>query len=371
MISENKVVREKPIPEEKTKLVKEISDKMKESRTVLIASCKGLPGKQFHDIKKKLRGKADFQVAKKSALERAIDGVDKGAIKNLKKEVGADVVIFFSDMNPFELSGLLSDSQSPSKAREGDIAPADITIEPGPTELIPGPAISELGSVGLKVAVKDGKLEIQKGTVVAKEGDKIESKVAGVLAKLDIKPMKVGFLPIAAYDKEEDKVYVGIKIDKEGTLDELKDLIGKALGFAVNIDYVVKETITYFIAKASAEEKALEGLVEKGSGEKAEEFKAEESSGEEEKTEESVEGGEEKPAEVTEEKVAEEIAEEVKGEIKPVIPKSPETKTLGDKEDAAEKIAEEVKEEVKGVAEDIVEKEEEKTDDDKNTKEDA
>ena len=258
-----KVIREKPIPEEKTKNIKELADSMQKFRTVLLASCKGLPSKQYHDIKKKLRGKAEIKVAKKSSIERAIDEIEKGAIKNLKKELKADIVVFFSDMDPFELSALLSESQSPSKAKAGDIAPEDIKIEPGPTDLIPGPAISELGSVGLKVAVKDGKLEIMQGATVVKKGDTIKANVASVLAKLDIKPMRVGFIPLVAYDSKEDKIYADIKIDKEEALEELKELIKKALGFAVNINYSTRETIVYFIAKASAEEKALKNVIEK------------------------------------------------------------------------------------------------------------
>ena len=262
-MTKEKFVREKPIPEVKIRIVKELSEKMQKSRTVLLASCKGLPGKQFHEIKKKLRGKAEIRVAKISSVHKAIDSIERGTIKNLKSEVGADVVLFFSDMDPFELSGLLSDSQSPAKAKAGDIAPRNIEIEPGPTELIPGPAISELGSVGLKIIVKEGKLEIQRGAVVAKEGEVITPKVASVLGKLNIKPLKVGFIPLVAYDAKEDKIYLGIKVDKEAVLNELRDSVKKSLGFAVSIGYPTKETITYFISKAYNEAKALEIVARK------------------------------------------------------------------------------------------------------------
>ena len=261
MCAERKVTRKKTVSESKIKIVEEISEKIKSTRTTLIASCKNLPGEQFHEIKKSLRGKAEIKVAKKNIINRSIDNIEKGYIKNLKKELKADIVVFFSDLDPFELSALLSENQSPAKARLGDIAPDDIEIEPGPTELIPGPAISELSSVGLKVKVKEGKLEITRGAVVAKKGEKITAEVANVLGKLNMKPMKVGFIPIAAYDSKDDKVYIGIKIDKEETLETLKDFIKKALGFAINIDYATKETISYFIAKASTEEKALSKLV--------------------------------------------------------------------------------------------------------------
>ena len=109
--SSEKVVREKPIPEVKKEIIKELANNITTHRTVLIASCKGLPGRQFHDIKKKLRGKAEIKVAKKSAIFRAINEIEKGAVKNLKEKIGPDIVILFSDLDPFELSGFLADNQ--------------------------------------------------------------------------------------------------------------------------------------------------------------------------------------------------------------------------------------------------------------------
>lgn len=281
-------LRAKQIPEEKKKSVKELAEAMKNSKTVLIASMKGLPGGQFNSIKKKFRGKADLKVAKKNLIYRAIDDTGKGALQELKKNIDSDFVLFFSDLDAFELSGMLSDSQSPAKAKAGDLAPFDIEIEPGPTDLLPGPAISELSGVGLKVAVKEGKLEIIKGVVVAKEGKEITDKVAAVLGKLGIEPMRVGFLPVAAYDAKADKVYVGIKIDKQGIFDELKNLIKKALGFAINVEYATDKTISYFIAKAAREEKALQKFG------KPAEVKEEKAEGNKEEAAENAENSEEK-----------------------------------------------------------------------------
>jgi len=249
--------RKKEVPEYKLKLVKELADKIKKNKTVLIASTRKLPSSQFHEIKKNLRGKADIKVARKSAVVRAIEAVGKPGIAKLKDNVQADVAIFFSNLDAFELSGLLTDNQSPAKAKAGDIAPEDIKVEPGPTDLVPGPAISELGSVGLKVAVEGGKLAIKQPATIAKAGEEIKANVASVMAKLNIMPMKVGFEPLAAYDSTDDKVYVGIKIDKPGTLNDLRFAIGKARGFAINLAYVCKDTISSLIGKAAMQEKAI------------------------------------------------------------------------------------------------------------------
>lgn len=251
-----------PSPEKVAK-VKAVATRMKAHRTILLASCRSLPSRQFNDIRKKLRGHADVTMMKKTAAIRAIEATGNPALKELEQHLTADIAFFFSDMEPFELSAMLSENQIASKARAGDIAPENIEIQPGPTDLVPGPAISELSGVGLKVAVKEGKLEITKGAVVAKQGEAIKENVAAVLGKLGVSPMKVGFLPIAAFDSKDGKVYVGIVINKEKALEDLKDSIKKAIGFAVNVKYPTDQTVKFFLAKAGMEEKALTALYDK------------------------------------------------------------------------------------------------------------
>ncbi len=258
------IKKDKPVTvvsEAKKQVVKDLANLMQRNRTIMVASSKGLPGRQFNEIKKKMRGLAELRVAKKSAVMKAIESIEKGGIQNLKQNIESDYVVLFSDTEPFELSSILMDFQSSRRAKTGDIAPHDIEIEPGPTDLVAGPAISELGAVGLKVKVTEGKLEIIKGAIVVKSGESIKANVASVLGKLNVSPMKVGFIPIVAYDSKEDKVYSNLIIDKAGTLEQVRELIRKALGFAINIKYPTQKTIKYFITKAGREEKAIGKLI--------------------------------------------------------------------------------------------------------------
>ncbi|MDO8460190.1 MAG: 50S ribosomal protein L10 [Nanoarchaeota archaeon] len=260
-VQSKQVKREKPVPEYKLRLVKDILEKIKSNKTILVASTKGLPASQFQKIKKSLRGKSEVVIAKKSILLRAVDSAKNDSLSELNKYIGDNVALFFSNVDVFELSASLTENQVSTKARTGDIAPEDITIEPGPTDLIPGPAISELSGVGLKVAVEGGKLAIKQGATVTKKGEAINEKVAAVLGKLNILPMKVGFIPVAAYDAGSKKVFSSIRVDKKSTLENLRESISKGFGFAVNIGYTTKETVSYFIMKAANEARVLEQKV--------------------------------------------------------------------------------------------------------------
>ncbi|MBU2053269.1 MAG: 50S ribosomal protein L10 [Nanoarchaeota archaeon] len=250
--------RQNPIPESKKCAVKELTELIKSKKTIFLASIKNIPGSQFQEIVKKLRGKAIVKVPKKNIMFRAIDSSSDKSVQELKGQLTDSIAILFSDMDAFELASDLEESKSPAKAKAGQEAPLDIEIEAGMTELVPGPAISELGAVGLKTKVTQGKLEIIANKVIVKKGGKISQAVADVMSKLDIKPFSVGFITLAAFDTQKRKLYLGIKIDRAGALENLKSAYSKALPFAVEIGYPTEDTIKFLIGKGARHGKALE-----------------------------------------------------------------------------------------------------------------
>jgi large subunit ribosomal protein L10 len=245
--------RDAPIPEGKINRIKELTDLIKNKKTILIASIKNIPASQFQEIGKKLRGKAIIKVPKKSLIFRTLDSSGKDEIKKIKEHIQDNVAILFSDIDCFELASELMESKSPAKAKVGQEAPEDIEIQAGPTDLIPGPAISELGALGIQIQIDKGKINIKEPKVIVKKGEKISENAAGIMSKLDIKPFSIGFVPLSAFDSQEEKLYLNIKIDKAKTIEELKTAFGKALPFAVEIGYISKDTIGFMISKAGAE----------------------------------------------------------------------------------------------------------------------
>lgn len=242
------------------KTVEDLKNLIETKKTILIASIKNLPASQFQEISKKLRGKAIVKVPKKNLILRALDSSSKEAIKDLKEKLEDSIAILFSDLDSFELAGELSSNKSPAKAKAGQEAPEDIEVSAGPTDLVPGPAISELGALGIQIQIEKGKITIKEPRIIAKEGEKISSGAADVMNKLDIKPFSVGFIPLCAFDNEEGKFYSELKIDKEATLEELKTFYSKALSFAVEIGYSNENTIRFLIGKAGLHEKVLKNL---------------------------------------------------------------------------------------------------------------
>ncbi|MDP3986803.1 MAG: 50S ribosomal protein L10 [Nanoarchaeota archaeon] len=296
------------VSDRKIKQVSEIVGLIKERNTVLLVSIKDIPASQYQEIVKRFRDKAVVKVPKRSIISRALDSSDRENLKSLKNHVGDSTAVMFSDSDAYDISAELLNKKTPVRAKAGQIAPEDIIVQAGPTELIPGPAITELGALGIQIQIDKGKISIKEAKTIVKEGERISSAAADVMSKLDIKPFSIGFVPLAAFDAKEDKLYLNIEINKEETLEELKNAFGKALPFAVEIGYATSETIRFILAKAAAHGRALEKFETT-----AEEIKEEpkEEKAEESVKEENSEGG---PVENTEEKNPEDSQNKQEGE---------------------------------------------------------
>ena len=247
--------KETHVSEVKRQKVKELAEQMKR-KTVMVISIKSLPSAQFQDIKKKLRGKANIQVVKKSLVNFALDDSGIKELKDLVPHVDDSTAMLFSDEDAFVISGILADEKSPAKAKAGQIAPCDIEVKAGPTELVPGPDISALSAVGLAPKVESGKIAIMQDKVIVKEGREITEILASIMAKLDIIPFEVGIKPIAAF--MDGKIYADIEIDKEATLAELEESFGRATAFAVEMGIVNDSTIDFIIRRAGVEGKVID-----------------------------------------------------------------------------------------------------------------
>ncbi|MEK6817299.1 MAG: hypothetical protein AABX80_00710, partial [Nanoarchaeota archaeon] len=129
------------------------------------------------------------------------------------------------------------------------------------TELMPGPAVSELSAMGIKIQIDKGKIAIKEPKIIAKKGEKISQGAADLLSKLDIKPFKIGFIPLCSFDNKEKIFYSEIKIDREGTIGKLKTAYARALPFAIEIGYSTKDTIKFLIGKAGMQGKTIAKLI--------------------------------------------------------------------------------------------------------------
>jgi large subunit ribosomal protein L10 len=358
------------IQQKKLKEVEEIKNLASKYSVLGLVDMTNLPSLQLQRMRQQLRDTLFLKMAKKRLIRIALDQLkDKENIKEFNDKLKGEAALIFTNENPFKLAKLLGKETSSAPAKAGQEAPNDIISPAGPTNFTPGPVIGELGQLGIKTEVKDGKIAIKEDKLLVKEGEVIDRKAADILSRLGVEPMQVGLNLIAAYEKGIVYLKDILSVDEESYINNLKQLGLDSFNLAMHIGYTTKDTINQLIQKAFrdsndlAESKDIvtsesikkelakvdkEAEVLKGKlnievsetkkeqvKEKVEEPKKEEPKKEEIKKEPTEEKVEEKKEEISKEEPKEEIKQEVK-ETKEItteeLLKEAEEETKEDKE---------------------------------------
>ncbi len=253
--------KEARVSEKKLSTVKEMVGYILNNNTITISSMRGTPSSQFQRIRKILKARGVIiKVVKKNVMAKAIEASKKAGIESLAQYLEEGSAILFSQLDPFELAGILADSMKEAKARAGQRAPYDIMIESGPTDIPAGPMITELSNAGLKVGVDSGRISIRDASTIVKRDEKISENVANILSMMNIFPFRTGLEPIAAYDSREKSVLTGININKKEMLDNMKNAHLDAFALAVSLVYPAKGVIGMIIARAARTANAIFNL---------------------------------------------------------------------------------------------------------------
>jgi len=243
--------------EKKIATVDKISKLSNKYPVIVVTQLSKVRSAQLMAVRKVLRGNAEIVVVKnnlaKLALKRA--GI-KNADELLKHFTGQNALLF-SNLDPFKLYLLLEKNRVSLAARAGDIAPTDIIVPAGNTGQPAGPVLSEFREAGIPTKIESGSIWIVKDSVAAKAGSSISPKLASLLSKLGIKPIRAGLSIALAYDNGLIYAADAVAIDLEQYRQSLISGFTSARGFVVYIGYLTKDTAPEIIAKAYREAMAL------------------------------------------------------------------------------------------------------------------
>ncbi|WP_205835757.1 50S ribosomal protein L10 [Metallosphaera hakonensis] len=252
------ITEERKIPKWKIDEVAELEEKLRNSTTIMIADISGFPSDKLHEIRKKLRGKAEIKVTKNTlfliAAKRA--GIDASKIENYITGTNAFI---FSNENPFAISIFLSRFKLKRYPMPGDKADEEVVIPAGDTGMTAGPILSTFGKLKVQTKVQDGKVHVVKDTLIAKPGDLIPAEAAPILQKLGIMPVYVKLRLKSAY---HEGLVIPVS-DLEINLDQYSSMIAEAsrnsLALGVEIAYPVPEVLKLTLGKAHMRALALAG----------------------------------------------------------------------------------------------------------------
>ena len=239
---------------EKIREVEEIAQLISKYKVVGILDLYKTPASTVQKIKIMLRGKMTIRAAKISVLTRALEKAGKN---DLLPYVKGYPCLILTDMDPFRIYNFLQKNKIPASAKTGDIPKKDVEIKAGPTDLMPGPAISTLTKVKIPAKVEGGKIGIMRDFVALKAGQPISLDLAAAFQLLKLKPMETGITVSVLC--EGNMVYKGeqLLVDEVKVMADIQKAIQNAYNLSINASYPTKETIGFMLSKAYLNAKQL------------------------------------------------------------------------------------------------------------------
>jgi len=214
---------------------------------------RGVPAAALQSMRRELRQRGHpIVVAPNSALRHALSAAAKQrpSLAPLLERVEDQTALLTADGNPFAIFDEFARTRSPTPARGGEVAPRDIVVPAGSTSFKPGPIVGELQHAGFPAAIEKGKVVLKKDVTIVHAGQTISREVAGLLTRMDIRPLEVGLAVRGLVDGETFYLPEVLAVDLGAQRQSVAQAARRALGVAVELGYLTPETFPLLVQRA-------------------------------------------------------------------------------------------------------------------------
>lgn len=277
--------RKSPARQRKERMVQRIVENLREYPTVMFADFGRSPADYLQRLRKELAPDTKLMVVKKRLVPIAFSNADfRKGLNILLDHIPQRLMIIFSKEKPWRLYQKLRGMTTYVDILPGEVAKEDIVIPAGPTDLAPGPILTDLRALGIPTKIIGGKISISENFVIVKKGERVQSQIAEILRALGIKPVEVHLEITGAVDaegifwspevlaktqeeileelREAASAGVALAVEQGIVTDKTAELImrravQRALALATEVGWVTPETANIIIQKAVMRARAL------------------------------------------------------------------------------------------------------------------
>lgn len=267
--------------ERKEELVADLAAKIDDHPVVGLLDMHSLPARQLQEIKKELVDDVEIRMTRKTLIRRALDDAETDGITELDIDSAVQPALLFTDTNPFSLFKLIQEKKTSAAASGGEIAPTDIEIPEGPTDLDPGPMLGKIQEFGAPTSVEDGKITVDSAAVAVEAGEEITPELAEVLNALGIEPLEVGLDLKLVFEDGEIFGRDVLEIDVDDYRADIESGAARAFNLAVNagvmndataepvVQQAVRQARNLAVNAGIVDEEVIEDLVRKAAAQAA------------------------------------------------------------------------------------------------------
>lgn len=241
----------------KKQKINALIEEIKKYPVIAAINLRYLPDSLLQSLKKKLRALdgSVVYVSKLIVIKKVLESIGLG---KESAKLCNPTALLLTKQSPYKLSSFFMENRKKVGAKPGQIAPFDIVVPEGDTDLPPGPVLSELKGAGINVQIKSGKLSVVKDSLILEKDERISAIKAKALQTLNIRPFEVGAELCFVYDGKIVYSPEVLSITKEyverGVIEGLKN----AFNLSINAHYITPWNIDLLLKEALIQSKNLE-----------------------------------------------------------------------------------------------------------------
>ena len=240
----------------KSEMLNKLAKYNMDNNVIAVSKIRKVRASQMMLLRKNFRKELSVIVVKNKIAKIGLKSSNKDMEKFIDQLTDQNALIF-TNINPFKLQLMLDKNKIILPARSGDIATEDIIIPAGNTGIPPGPVLSEFKELKVATKIDAGNISVNEDTVVLRTGEQVSPKLAGMLARLSIKPIKAGLSLSSAYTNGLIFTGQNLHIDLDEYRRKINEVHGNGLRLGVNSLYYSEETTPLILGKALLNAKSL------------------------------------------------------------------------------------------------------------------
>lgn len=238
-------------PKKKAQMYQQLQELPKKYKVLALVRMEKVRASQLLPLRKKFKDEVEILSIKDKVAQKALATLKIPGLEKIIEKLTGQCLFMFSNTSPFKLNIMLSKNKIMLPARGGDVASIDIVIPAKNTGIAPGPILTDFKEIKVPTKIDQGTVWITKETIPVKKGEVVSSKLATVLAKLDIKPVEAGISLNAALEEGVNYTAEELAIDPQKVLEELTKAHQEAMSLSIEAAYITPDNIKQILAKAA------------------------------------------------------------------------------------------------------------------------
>jgi len=221
-----------------------------ENPKIFIVGADNVGSSQLQKVRLALRGKGIVLMGKNTMIRKAIRGHSENnkALEALLPHVKGNVGFVFVKEDLAYVRKIINDNKIAAPAKAGTISPCDVIVPAGNTGMEPTQT-SFLQALNIPSKITRGQVEIINDIHLIKEGAKVGTSEATLLAKLDIKPFKYGLQIKTVYDGGAIYDVSVLDLDDAAIIQKFQSGVRNVASLSLAIGYPTVASLPHSLAK--------------------------------------------------------------------------------------------------------------------------